>query len=557
MEEKLLDAKVYKAWLDSNPDKQGSDDYKAIEAAHLAAGGLSPEIEAVKEVVLDPKSGPMEKLGAMIPYVYYKGRDLVTSAGIRAAPAVVGQYLGQRYGGDLGGRAGAGAGALGGSIYDQLRTKGSVSAGETVADVGAAMVNPRGALKAGAVGAGAAATQQLIDEGQIDLSRVAQAGTTAGVLSAATKKAIPPKFEMAKPDDQYLYRYRAFQDVKNYGVKVNPAELERGSAAFNQFAGEDAMSVAAAKSNQNAWQSMVRQQAEMEVNPKKTNNKTLAFEPSTRKYGIEMDDGDLDKKIYEVAAPYRKIDEISKAVGEEIKLMAEQKLKNGKYVTSYVSPEGIDAMKGASANLKQLKEVRRQQKVELAKMDAGDPAAMDRFKALKDTESGLESKIEAAAVASGEPGLKDDMVTARKKIAVLKTIDNATETYGLVSPKKLFAQREAGVPITGNLEKIALFYDAFKPSGQEAVAAGLNKMPGTAANYTARNIMMKNVSGVLSGGFPFISEGARSYILREAAQESYSKPRMVMQPQGAGEMAARQASMALSRRVGDKRDKKK
>lgn len=551
MDDKLLDKGVYKAWIDANPDKKGSEEYKAVESAFLAAGGLSPEIEAVKEVMLDPKTSSVERLAAIAPWAYYKGRDLVTSIGARAAPAALGQFLGQRYAGPIGGRVGAGVGSLAGSVYDQMRTKGEVSLGETVADVGSAVAAPRGMLKAGMVGAGASIAQQAIDEGKVDLGRAAQAASVATATAAGIKRAMPPKQEIPTRDSDYAYRYAAFRNVKPYGVKINPAEIERGSPAFSQFAGEDAMSVMAAKQNQHAWQKMVREQAGLETDIKRLRKNSLALAPATKKHGIDLDDSEIDRKIYDEAAPYRKIEEISKKVEEEVGLIAQQKLKNGKYVTSYVSPEGIDAMRGAAQNLKELRSVRKQQKVELAKMDAGDPMARDRFIALKEAESGLESKIEAAAVASGEKGLLDELKSARQKIAVLKTIDNATESYGLVNPKKLFQQREAGVPLSGNLEKIALFYDAFKQSGEEAVAAGMMKMPGTAANYTARNVAQAKASGLLSGGFPILSEAARNYIMRDAAQQRYAFPRIISAPATIQEMAARQASMAAAGRVGD------
>lgn len=551
MEDKLLDKGVYKAWIDSNPDKKGSEEYKAVESAFLAAGGLSPEIEAVKEVMLDPKTTSVERLAALAPWTYYKGRDLVTSIGARAAPAALGQFIGQRYAGPAGGRIGAGVGSLAGSVYDQMRTKGEVSLGETMADVGSAVMAPRGVVRSGLVGAGASAVQQVVDEGRVDLGKVGQAASVSTATAAGIKQAMPPKLVVNPRDADYAYRYAAFRDVKPYGVKINPAEIERGSQAFSQFAGEDAMSVMAAKQNQNAWQKMVREQAGLETDLKRLRKNSLAFAPATNKYGIDLDDSEIDRKIAVEAAPYRKIEEISKKVEEEVGLIAQQKLKNGKYVTSYVSPEGIDAMRGAAQNLKELRSVRKQQKAELAKMDAGDPMARDRFIALREAESGLESKIEAAAAASGEKGLLDDLKVARQKIAVLKTIDNATESYGLVNPKKLFQQYEAGVPLSGNLKKIAMFYDAFKQSGEEAVAAGLIKMPGTAANYTARNAMQGKASGLLSGGFPILSEAARNYIMRDAAQERYAFPRIVSAPATIQEMSVRQASMAAAQRAGD------
>lgn len=544
---------AYKKWLDSNPDQKGSEKYQAVQQAFLASGGRSDEVQAIKDALASGETTTLERAGMPVAYAYYKGKEMLKSAGVKGVPALAGQAVGQRFG-KVGERVGAGLGALAGSVTDQIRRGEDIRIGETVADVTAAVANPRSVAGAALTSAGASTVGQLIDEGTVNPASVAAAtaiGGTGGMLARGKT----PKPVLKEPDANFLYRYQAFNDVKKYGVKVNPQELERGSEAFNNFAGSAAMSATASKGNQNAWQIMAREAGGLPTSKAKVKNGSLAFEPATRRFGVELEDGEIAKAIKDAAGPYKEIDEISKTAAEEARLLAEQKLKNGKFVTSFTTAKDIDTMISASDNMERLKSLRKQKKKELAGVDSGDPMAYDRLQALKVLEGELEDKIEAAAIASGKEGLKDQLIAARRKIAVLHAIDNATESYGLVSPRKLSVMRSIGEPITGNLEKMALFYDAFSPSAQGQVVAGMTNMPGVAANYTARNVMMGNTSGILSGGFPVISEAARSYILRDAAQTKYAQPRYELPKAGISEAGIRQLSMMLAQQA-DNADKK-
>lgn len=551
MNEQPLSPGVYKAWLAAHPDLKGTDDYKSVEANYLAAGGKSDEVEALGEFMRDKNTSQLERLGGALAYVWYKGRDVAASAGVKGAPAAAGQIIGKRVAGGFGARVGAGTGALVGSVADQLRRGKPVTAGETVADVASAVANPRSVWGAAATNVSAEVLQQLVDEGAVDPARVAASTGMAVAGQRLANKLDAKGVREIKPEDAtYAFRYRALQDVKPHGISVSPTELERGSEMFNRFAGGNATAVMAAKRNQNAYQKMVREQAGFEVDPKKLKMNSLAFEPSTRRYGIDMEDGEIDLQVEKASAPYREIKEISKAVNEETKLFAEQKLKNGKYVTSYTSPEGLDAMRGAGAALDKLKVSYRAIRDEYKKMDAGDPNSFARIQALKDQVKSLEGEIDAAAVAAStvnesHKNLLSRLNEARTNISVLKAIDNATDTNGLVSPRLLALQRDGGVPLTGNLEKLALFHNAFKASGRNSLEAGPLQFEGATPAYTARNVAMGNQTGLLSGGFPFLSEGAREFLLSGPVQNRISVPRSGF-PATPGGTLARQAGMMAS-----------
>lgn len=551
MSQKPLDVSVYKAWLANNPDLKGTDDYKSVQMNFFAAGGKSDELEALSDFMRDKNTSQLERLGGAIAYAWYKGSDIAASMGVKGVPAAVGQVVGKRLAGGVGQRVGGAIGAGVGSVADQMRRGKPVTMGETAADVTSGFINPRGVFGTAATNISTEVFQQLVDEGAIDPARVAAStGMALAGQKLANKLEAKQVREINPKDATYAYRYRAFQDVKPYNIVISPAEIERGSAMFNTFAGVDATTIMASKQNQNGFQRMVREQGKFEVDPKKLQSNSLAFEPSTRRYGIKMDNGEIDLQITKASAPYQEIKEISKLVNEETQLFAEQKLKNGKYVTSYTTPEGLDAMRGAGQALDKLKVSHREIRGEYKKMDAGDPNAYARIQALKEQVKVLEAQIDSAAVAASivNPAHKDlleRLNAARTDIAVLHTIDNATDTNGLVSPKLLAVQRDSGVPLTGNLEKIALFYNAFKSSGQNAMESGPVVAQGATPSYTARNISQGKAQGFLSGGFPVLSELSREYLLSKTMQNVMSQPRISIPSNMPGTLA-RQSSMLAS-----------
>jgi hypothetical protein len=551
MSQQPLDVSVYKAWLANNPDLKGTDDYKSVQMNFFAAGGKSDELEALSDFMRDKSTSQLERLGGAIAYVWYKGSDIAASMGVKGVPAAIGQVVGKRVAGGVGQRVGGAIGAGVGSVADQMRRGKPVTMGETVADVTSGFINPRGVFGTAATNVGTEVFQQLVDEGAIDPARIAASTGMAVVGQKLANKLDAKQIREINPKDAvYAYRYRALQDVKPYNIVVSPAEIERGSSMFNTFAGTDATTIMASKQNQNGFQRMVREQGKFETDPKKLQSNSLAFEPSTRRYGIKMDNGEIDLQITKASAPYQEIKEISKLVNEETQLFAEQKLRNGKYVTSYTTPEGLDAMRGAGQALDKLKVSHREIRNEYKKMDAGDPNAYARIQALKEQVGILEAQIDSAAVAASivNPAHKDlleRLNAARTDIAVLHTIDNATDTNGLVSPKLLAMQRDSGVPTTGNIEKIALFHNAFKSSAQNAMESGPVVAQGATPAYTSRNIAQGNTQGVLSGGFPVLSELSREYLLSRGIQDIVSQPRVNVPSSVAGTLA-RQSSMLAS-----------
>jgi hypothetical protein len=220
-------------------------------------------------------------------------------------------------------------------------------------------------------------------------------------------------------------------------------------------------------------------------------------------------------------------------------------LKNGKYVTSYTTPDGLEAMRSAEDALREIRAVRRSMKEEFGKLADGDPNARLRIEALKESEGKLEGRIEAAATAAAivnpaHENLLERLKEARQKIAVLKTIDTATDTNGLVSPRKLSLQRESGIPLTKNLEKIALFYNAFRDEAQSAIDAGVINAGGASSNFTLRNLGSK--TGWLAGGVPVVGDAARKTVLSDRVQNQFVNPRMV-EELNAGTTLLRQGSM--------------
>jgi hypothetical protein len=203
-------------------------------------------------------------------------------------------------------------------------------------------------------------------------------------------------------------------------------------------------------------------------------------------------------------------------------------------------------MATAKENFTKLRQLRRDIKKEV---NSSDPAARERIEAMRALESSLEEKIDVAAVASGKPELLNQIKEARQKIAVLKVVDLATETWGQVNPEKLFKLREAGFPLTGNLEKIALFYDSFKPSSAINTTSNSGGF-GVNPSFTTRQAAMGRPEGLLSGGFPVLSDAMRDYLLSKGSQKNLSKLRPYKAPDSATLAAARQAASLASLEAG-------
>lgn len=204
---------------------------------------LSPEIQAVRDIMRDPNSGPIDRLGAIAPYLYYKGRDVAIDAGIRGAPPTLGQAIGQRVAGPLGkavgGFVGGIAGDVGADLYEGKapRLGSALGAGlvgampnKSLAGVGGGALLKEG-VKQGAANLAATALETGIDAQRLpSLSQAAQSAI-GGVGSTYAGKAVGKVLGAKGPrptETEKLYGAgpeQSFRALRGEGVKVLPQSL--------------------------------------------------------------------------------------------------------------------------------------------------------------------------------------------------------------------------------------------------------------------------------------------------------------------------------------------
>lgn len=536
-----------KNWLDTNSDKKGTPDYNAVQLGYdrlLRISGYKQELKTANRA---------EVAGIVADYMFNVGKDFVKAAAIKGGPAALGQFLGGQLGERVAGKAGrkagerigGGVGAGVGSVVFQTQRGEGIKGGELMTDIVSGATQMRGMTSSGLAGMALDIVRQRIDEGKVDLGEAAAAG--AGAMAGAQISNKIAGSEILPEDAMMANRIRAFEDVRPYGVVVNPAELAT-ELTFTQKVGvPSSVSARAAHMNQAAWQKMVREQAGLPIDA------DLTFKTTSYKLGSKNKIlGTIDEKIEEVSQPYRDISEISAGTLQEVELQNKGQLKNPKYLRANVTQEGVDAMLKARDNLQGLKEVRFQRKQLARRAATGDPEARANMRALLEQEQFLEGQLDKAAIASGDLGLVDRLTKAREEIAVLKAIDDATTTYGTVDPSVLSSLREAGAPLTGNLERIALFYDAFRPSATEIVQAGPVQGMNIPMAYTTRNIATGSPAGGVAAGIPIISEAVRDYLLAESQQRAALRPVITQRPDTMAAALARQGTTLGSFELGNR-----
>lgn len=531
-----LPATEYQSWLNANADKQGTDEYKTVQRAYDAAKILE-ERQELKKIWNDPQTTPAFRASIMGAYAINKAQEFALSALTRGGMSAAGQIAGRRVGGPVGERLGAAAGAVLGGITDSALQGQPINPVELAGEATAAAVNPRSVMGSAATAAAVNAATQAIQTGKVDPSAVSAAGGTAASGALMSKVAAPG---VGKPvvDPMQQARYDIFKELRKYGVKANPAELERGSQVINTIAGVQQLSVDASKANQRAWQIMAREATELPTQGR------LYFKPTRFVEGKGYIRGDIDEQIHKVSEPYRQLSALSKEAADELEAIQSGAPVRSKFWAKNPPKDVAEAVLSAKSNVEELKRVRFETKKAFDEQNKGIPGAREKIELLKEQEAMLEVQLEKAAAASGKPKLLDELKQARPKIARLKSLDMATTSYGFVDPAMLSKLREAGVPLEGNLEKIALFHDAIRGSAQEAVGLGATAIPNINTSYTGRNIAQGNRAGLFSGGMPVVSAAIRDFILNtEPVQNRFARPKPDVAPQSLTQAFASKATL--------------
>lgn len=342
-------------------------------------------------------------------------------------------------------------GAMGGNAINQVRQGGEFKVGQMLG-AGAAGAIPGGSEVKGAVGLGkemvkqgvgnlaATAIEKGVDEGRAPTVGEGGLAVGSGILGAGASRFVRPTVPSPLTPFETLARERidAFRAVRPYGAKVAPFELERGSElAAKAAGGKVAIQKSMSAENQGVWQKMAREQIGLKPDAAPITSGRLT-EAGTRTKG------DFDEALALAYHPYEVI------------------AKN--------SAQG-------AADVSSLRLARKAEQLQWKAFQDGKASYSD-YQQAKQISDGLDAKVEAAATAAG---LKPDAIQeARKKIAIIYAYQNATDkSTGYVDPAALGHMFNNDVPLTGNAQKIANFYNSFSKNAVEATkaqAAGINNL---------------------------------------------------------------------------------
>lgn len=129
----------------------------------------------------------------------------------------------------------------------------------------------------------------------------------------------------------------------------------------------------------------------------------------------------------------------------------------------------------SKAALQYLRELRKQASGNLSGMNAADPSKQALGMAQREAASTLEDLIQRHLVSTGKEDLANSFGAARRAIAMSHSVENAlNETTGNVIAGKLTQQMVKGKPLSGELETVARFGQAFPKAAKEVTES----MPG-------------------------------------------------------------------------------
>jgi hypothetical protein len=122
----------------------------------------------------------------------------------------------------------------------------------------------------------------------------------------------------------------------------------------------------------------------------------------------------------------------------------------------------------SKAALQYLRELRKQASGNLSGMNAVDPAKQALGMAQREAASTLEDLIQRHLTANGMEDLANSFGAARRAIAMSHSVESAlNETTGNVIAGKLTQQMAKGKPLSGELETVARFGQAFPKAAKE------------------------------------------------------------------------------------------
>lgn len=215
--------------------------------------------------------------------------------------------------------------------------------------------------------------------------------------------------------------------------------------------------------------------------------------------------------------------------------------------------QAVAALSPLAANaLQRLRDARSEATVNFRHYDmSGTPQSLRDARAADAQATMLERVLEREAANRGHPQLVQQMREARTDIARTYDVERALNVgNGNVDARIIGRAIDRGRPLTGNLETIGRFAEAYKPFVGEVSRV---PNPGTSAlNIPASAILAEEgfrhmgTPGLALAAVPFARGGVRQGILSDVYQRNFNRPDYTpnVQPQGTLQSILQQAILA-------------
>lgn len=337
--------------------------------------------------------------------------------------------------------------------------------GRGLTNAGAKEVAREGA-KYAAVDAVGTTTESLIDRGKLPSATelAVRSGTAAAGAPIAKAFSVKSLREGAR-EPLYDMEMEVLRDLRKEGITIPPHEIEKGLGPVSGIAGKLDLQQDSAKRNQFGWQRLAREEIGL--------SKEAA--PIRREELFQLRE--------KLGAPYREIQRIQaeakKQLDDRLKILAnssdphaaqvameEPAMKESLSILSTLAAADVEALKIARASAAKHRKA----------FKAGDPNAYEPWQAAKSESEALEDAIDRAGQSLKDDKLLSDLRASRQKIAQTYNVEAALNPgNGFVDDLEIGRQLKAGVPLSGNLEVMGRFANAFR---REAVESGRVPAPG-------------------------------------------------------------------------------
>tara|TARA_R110000824_G_C15204606_1_gene676025 strand:+ start:906 stop:2651 length:1746 start_codon:yes stop_codon:yes gene_type:complete len=533
--------KDIKNWLGENPNHKN---FAVVQAEYNKRQAQGPTVNIVRDAFEDSPEGVAPKALPILPnldvpkqvnpmglgggnyqnrpeYVQgsNEGRASSTANALRYGLPVAAMIAGGPGAGAMA-RAGTGAisGLTGESAAQGLEVstgeRDRIAPGEIVASTMVSTIPGGGIWKDAAVNATAETVRSLIDTGELPEAKQLAIATLAGSVTGGVidNGRIVSSKVFSRFDELAKERDVIFRKLKKSGFKINPDGL-RDVGLLNWLAGKSQINSSISKNNQVAAQRLARESIGLKG---ESRFRKKILDPET---ALVKDKGELGDLMVETAEPYARMRKIS----EDVKEWSVGTKKDARF--DRMTHDEVKLLQSAEDTLDELK-VTRSNKTKAFEARNADPEALGRFRELQARESALELKIENIAGVSGDETLLKDIIGARRRMAKIFAVINATDpTNGMINTSAFASQLDAGVPLTGGLRDMADFSRNFPQNTLNVVQA----MADDPANLSMRLGTTSAASGNAAGtaasfSMPFAGRGAKSILTSDIGQALYAKP---------------------------------